>query len=707
MSDKEININIRTTADTTGADQTAEAINKTREAAQATGESAEAINAVTEAEKENAQATDQNTQSKEKSTTTKKKRKKATDDETKAAKDNKRATEDTTQAVEKDTRERTENTVAVKKQGNALEQTGKKGEQAGVAVAKGSRQGAEGVKRMGNGALQAAYFFDDLQYGIRGIMNNIPGLVMGFGGSMGLAGALSMAVLAGKVLFDLLDETDGKGKTAVESAKQLVEAEKERLKNLFEEVKKLRRDEDNNAVLERELEISRQIAESRKDETEALEYAYQYRKRLIDLESGIADDKAEEERLKVEEDFANGKLGTGKDAERKRRRLLLGIELDSNARRRAEKEERAQIDVSDTSVKRVDAAKTERETKKAAQDIIDENIITLKERKKAEADLIKSIKELNSDIISRIKYGKDQEINKGALRYKQLAEYDVVEGAQQWIDGKEISNKLVSDLFNKYKSDDMPSRKNDISNIRKNIAESDVALEDRGYNLGDGTSGEKGYLDAYTAYFKTLEELKKKHAEAQKALAKAEEAEMEATRKLAEVRLKNASEAAVDNQKGKTAEAKDRRQIKDDDEKRQGQEKKRMEQEAKKKAKEAERKQKQETDKLLKTLIEGIVLDTGSSTPQQAAAVKKSVDAVKRDVQAALANDGVLDVVEMSEILKNLSAKLQENGIATERTVNLLCTQFEQILHNVEGQNRSFKALEKRVINIERRERNR
>lgn len=39
MSDRDLNINIRTTADTTGADQTAEAINKTREAA---GEPAEA-----------------------------------------------------------------------------------------------------------------------------------------------------------------------------------------------------------------------------------------------------------------------------------------------------------------------------------------------------------------------------------------------------------------------------------------------------------------------------------------------------------------------------------------------------------------------------------------------------------------------------------------------------------------------------------------
>lgn len=49
MSDRNLNINIRTTADTSGADQTAEAINKTREAAQEAGGSADAINQVTDA----------------------------------------------------------------------------------------------------------------------------------------------------------------------------------------------------------------------------------------------------------------------------------------------------------------------------------------------------------------------------------------------------------------------------------------------------------------------------------------------------------------------------------------------------------------------------------------------------------------------------------------------------------------------------------
>lgn len=49
MSDKELNINIRTTADTSGADQTTTAINKTKEAAQGAGEGAEAIDKTTTA----------------------------------------------------------------------------------------------------------------------------------------------------------------------------------------------------------------------------------------------------------------------------------------------------------------------------------------------------------------------------------------------------------------------------------------------------------------------------------------------------------------------------------------------------------------------------------------------------------------------------------------------------------------------------------
>ena len=43
------------------------------------------------------------------------------------------------------------------------------------------------------GVLELSRAFEDAQYGMRGVLNNIPSIIQGFGGSAGLAGALSMA----------------------------------------------------------------------------------------------------------------------------------------------------------------------------------------------------------------------------------------------------------------------------------------------------------------------------------------------------------------------------------------------------------------------------------------------------------------------------------------------------------------------------------
>lgn len=73
-------------------------------------------------------------------------------------------------------------------------------------VRRSLKEGAAGVKNYGQGMLQFAQFADDAQYGIRGILNNIPGLVLGFGGGAGLAGALSVATLAGAKLLPVLKD---------------------------------------------------------------------------------------------------------------------------------------------------------------------------------------------------------------------------------------------------------------------------------------------------------------------------------------------------------------------------------------------------------------------------------------------------------------------------------------------------------------------
>lgn len=58
----------------------------------------------------------------------------------------------------------------------------------------GSLQTASGGA--GRGLGQLSYAIDDIQYGFNAIVNNIPGIVMGFGGSVGVAGAVGIAAVA-------------------------------------------------------------------------------------------------------------------------------------------------------------------------------------------------------------------------------------------------------------------------------------------------------------------------------------------------------------------------------------------------------------------------------------------------------------------------------------------------------------------------------
>lgn len=78
-----------------------------------------------------------------------------------------------------------------------------------------SRAGMQGFRGdIGQSALMMAQFADDAQYGLRGIMNNVPGLVMALGGGAGLAGVLSIAMLAVSKLWEAFGGADGAmGKT--------------------------------------------------------------------------------------------------------------------------------------------------------------------------------------------------------------------------------------------------------------------------------------------------------------------------------------------------------------------------------------------------------------------------------------------------------------------------------------------------------------
>lgn len=71
------------------------------------------------------------------------------------------------------------------------------------------------VARRGNTGLAVQEFargLEDAQYGLRGIQNNIPSLVLALGGGPGLAGVLSIAAVAGGVLWELMSDGTKKAK---------------------------------------------------------------------------------------------------------------------------------------------------------------------------------------------------------------------------------------------------------------------------------------------------------------------------------------------------------------------------------------------------------------------------------------------------------------------------------------------------------------
>lgn len=81
--------------------------------------------------------------------------------------------------------------------------------------------GATEVKRSSTDASRSLLLFsqgfEDAQYGIRGVLNNIPGLVMALGGTAGIAGAISIAAVSFSVLYEWMGKTEVKASDLAET----------------------------------------------------------------------------------------------------------------------------------------------------------------------------------------------------------------------------------------------------------------------------------------------------------------------------------------------------------------------------------------------------------------------------------------------------------------------------------------------------------
>jgi hypothetical protein len=107
----------------------------------------------------------------------------------------------------------------------------------------------------GMGVLEVSRIIEDAQYGMRGVLNNIPGLIMSFGGGMGLAGVVSIAAVAVSVL--------GKGLLELAMGADTTAEDMEALKKRTEEYESaVKAAKDRQAEFLKELKASRAEAKA-------------------------------------------------------------------------------------------------------------------------------------------------------------------------------------------------------------------------------------------------------------------------------------------------------------------------------------------------------------------------------------------------------------------------------------------------------------
>ena len=177
---------------------------------------------------------------------------------------------------------------------------------------KGSQKATKSIKNMGQGMLQVAYFIDDVQYGIKGILNNIPGLVISFGGGAGLAGALSLATLAGAKLYEWLsdsaDKTDDLAKKMKEQSKEVAEAYRQSIRESYQALQEFNKEERTKTVNEEYQNYVKGITREFEYQTEELEKQIRLRREGAARQKGIDARQAELDRVNLEVDYQEGRI---------------------------------------------------------------------------------------------------------------------------------------------------------------------------------------------------------------------------------------------------------------------------------------------------------------------------------------------------------------------------------------------------------------
>ena len=141
---------------------------------------------------------------------------------------------------------------------------------------------------------------------------------------------------------------------------------------------------------------------------------------------------------------------------------------------------------------------------------------------------------------------------------------------------------------------------------------------------------------------------------------------------------------------------------KNDDKKEEQKAEKKLERERKQELKRLQQEQKREADKAIKTFVEGFTINAGkSATPHQASLVNKAVDGIRKDIERAAA-DGYIDPEELQNLNKLFVGKLTELGVASRQVLQGLKQMFESNIGAINKEITEIKRTQRMQLSRER-----
>lgn len=284
--------------------------------------------------------------------------------------------------------------------------------------------------------LTLGQFVDDVQYGLRGVVNNMPQVVQAFGGGLGLAGGIGIAAVAVSQLYDAYKAYDAIQKEVAENSKIWMSA----------------LDSTNKVLREGSLKSTNELIKSLKDAQEEVKNFGKTANeiRIMTAEEGLA---AKEKSLSILEKNLPGLEQRARPQGRRQLTFLQQVGIEEVFSEQEKEDFKAQVQVFENAKKRRGEIVTEIQREKAALEELRKTAekMTELEKKKAEEERKKSARLAGAD--RRRKEIEDEAKQDADMRRKWVEQlYDdddrlAAEAAERRKKDAEEAAKMMADEF--------------------------------------------------------------------------------------------------------------------------------------------------------------------------------------------------------------------------------------------------------------------